>query len=484
MHRLTLAGISRALQAREFSSEELVRHLLGRIERLDGELNAFITVTAESALAAARAADAARSRGEAGPLAGVPIAQKDIFCTAGVKTSCGSRMLDNFVSPYDATVVEKLNAAGVVMLGKTNMDEFAMGSSNETSFYGPVRNPWDPRARARRVLWRLGSRGGGPAGAGGDRHGHRRLDPPAGGAHRHHRASSRPTARVPLRHDRLRLQPRPGRRADPAPRTRRCCSARCRASIRATPRRSTRRCRTTPRPSATRSRACASAGPGVLRRRAGSRSAAARIERGARGLREAGREAGRAHQLPNLGLSVPTYYVVAPAECSSNLSRFDGVRFGYRCAEPATSRTCTSAAARRRFRRRGQAPHHDRHLRALGRLLRRLLPEGAAGARADRRDFGAPSRGRRDRRARPRRRRRSSSAPSRRPGHDVSQRHLHHRREPRGPARHVDRPAASSMALPVGLQLIGPHFRRGADAERRAPLPAETDWHLRVPAPA
>ena len=93
----------------------------------------------------AKAADAALAAGQAGPLTGLPLAHKDIFCTQGVKTSCGSRMLDNFVSPYDATVVEKLNAAGMVMLGKTNMDEFAMGSSNETSYYGPVRNPWDPQ---------------------------------------------------------------------------------------------------------------------------------------------------------------------------------------------------------------------------------------------------------------------------------------------------------------------------------------------------
>jgi aspartyl-tRNA(Asn)/glutamyl-tRNA(Gln) amidotransferase subunit A len=141
----------------------LTQHHLERIARLDPRLNSFITVAAEQALLAADAADASIKAGDAGPLTGIPIAHKDIFCTNGIKTSCGSRMLDNFTAPYDATVVEKLNQAGAVMLGKTNMDEFAMGSSNETSFYGPVRNPWDetasPAARpaARRRRSRHGS---------------------------------------------------------------------------------------------------------------------------------------------------------------------------------------------------------------------------------------------------------------------------------------------------------------------------------------
>ncbi|MGW8369279.1 MAG: amidase, partial [Gammaproteobacteria bacterium] len=143
MHTKTLAELSAALRAREFSSVELTSHYLERIGRLDASLNSFVTVTADQALAAAADADVRIAAGDAGPLVGIPIAHKDIFCTAGVRTSCGSRMLDNFVSPYDATVVARLRAAGAVMLGKTNMDEFAMGSSNETSYYGPVRNPWD-----------------------------------------------------------------------------------------------------------------------------------------------------------------------------------------------------------------------------------------------------------------------------------------------------------------------------------------------------
>ena len=143
MHNQTIAEHAQRLRAREYSSVELTQHFLERIERHDDHLNSFITVTAEQALDAARAADAALAKGEAGPLTGIPLAHKDLFCTDGVRTSCGSRMLDQFIAPYDATVVARLKAAGMPMLGKTNMDEYAMGSSNETSSYGPAKNPWD-----------------------------------------------------------------------------------------------------------------------------------------------------------------------------------------------------------------------------------------------------------------------------------------------------------------------------------------------------
>src|ERR1700720_1384162 len=143
LHNLFIGELADRLSKRQLSSVELTRHFLGRIERLNPALNAFITLTAEQALKEAAAADARIGSGEKGPLLGIPLIHKDIFCTDGVKTSCGSRMLDNFVAPYDATVVARLKGAGTVMLGKSNMDEFAMGSSNETSYYGPVRNPWD-----------------------------------------------------------------------------------------------------------------------------------------------------------------------------------------------------------------------------------------------------------------------------------------------------------------------------------------------------
>jgi aspartyl-tRNA(Asn)/glutamyl-tRNA(Gln) amidotransferase subunit A len=137
-----LTDLSQALADKRLSSVELVEGLLARIDRGNGRLNAFLTIDRERALGAARSADAQRSRGTAGPLTGIPIAHKDVIMTEGLKTTCGSRMLENFVAPYSAFVVEQLATAGMVLVGKTNMDEFAMGSSNENSFFGPVRNPW------------------------------------------------------------------------------------------------------------------------------------------------------------------------------------------------------------------------------------------------------------------------------------------------------------------------------------------------------
>ncbi|MCP5179427.1 MAG: Asp-tRNA(Asn)/Glu-tRNA(Gln) amidotransferase subunit GatA [Pseudomonadales bacterium] len=143
MHHTPVAGLSALLTAGELSSVELTRHFLDRIERYQGELNAFITVTPERALADAAAADARRRQGDASPLTGIPYACKDIFCTRDVLTTCGSKMLANFVAPYESTATARIADAGAVLLGKTNMDEFAMGSSNESSFFGSVGNPWN-----------------------------------------------------------------------------------------------------------------------------------------------------------------------------------------------------------------------------------------------------------------------------------------------------------------------------------------------------
>ena len=142
MHNFTITELINGLRKKVFSSTEITQHFLTRIKNLDSEFNSVITLTEDQALAAAQSADQLLAKGEAPELCGVPMLHKDIFCTNGVRTSCGSKMLDNFVPPYDATVIENFKNSGSVMLGKTNMDEFAMGSSNETSFYGAVKNPW------------------------------------------------------------------------------------------------------------------------------------------------------------------------------------------------------------------------------------------------------------------------------------------------------------------------------------------------------
>ncbi|MCF7982202.1 MAG: Asp-tRNA(Asn)/Glu-tRNA(Gln) amidotransferase GatCAB subunit A, partial [Pseudomonadales bacterium] len=143
MHNKTIAELSQELAKGEYSSVELTQDFLRRIHRLDEQYNAFISITEEQAMSAALDADQMRAKGQASAFTGIPIAHKDIFLTQGVKTTCASKILDNFIAPYDATVVTKFKDAGAVCLGKTNMDEFAMGSSNETSFYGPVKNPWN-----------------------------------------------------------------------------------------------------------------------------------------------------------------------------------------------------------------------------------------------------------------------------------------------------------------------------------------------------
>jgi len=198
IHTLTLAQMQHALQQGEASSRELTDHCLARIDALNPGLNALLQVDTEGAQAAADAADAARSAGNAGPLTGLPMAHKDIFCTEGLKTTCGSRMLENFVAPYNATVVERLNDAGMVMVAKANMDEFAMGSSNENSYFGAVGNPWNTKHVPG------GSSGGSAAAvAARHRHRHRRLYSSTRRFLRHYRNKANLRACVSLRHDRV-----------------------------------------------------------------------------------------------------------------------------------------------------------------------------------------------------------------------------------------------------------------------------------------
>jgi aspartyl-tRNA(Asn)/glutamyl-tRNA(Gln) amidotransferase subunit A len=333
VHARTVVELAAGLRRKEYSSVELTRALLARIEAGQRKLNAMITVTSDAALATAAEADRAIAAGRAGPLTGVPLLHKDIFCTAGVRTTCGSRMLDNFVSPYDATVVAKLKAAGTVMLGKTNMDEFAMGSSNETSFYGPVKNPWNP------ALVPGGSSGGSAAAVAA------RLVPIAtgtdtGGSIRQPAAlcgitGLKPTYGRVSRYGMIAFASSLDQAGVLA------ASAADAALVLGAmagfdPLDSTSVERDVPDYAARLDEPLAGLRIGLLKeffekgldreneRRV--RDALAVYEKLGATLREV--------SLPNLPLSVPTYYVVAPAECSSNLARYDGVRFGHRCAGP------------------------------------------------------------------------------------------------------------------------------------------------------
>ena len=333
MHNKTLAELAAGLKAREFSSVELTQAFLARIAKHDAALNSFITVTAEQAQAQAVAADARLANGSAGPLTGIPYAHKDIFCTDGVKTSCGSKILDNFIAPYDATVTTRFKAAGMVMLGKTNMDEFAMGSSNETSFYGPVKNPWDTKAVPG------GSSGGSAAAVAA------RLTPVAtgtdtGGSIRQPAALCNLTGIKPTygRVSRYGMIAFASSLDQGGPLTRSAADAALLLGAMAgfDARDSTSVDVPVPDYSATLGDSIKGLKIGLpkeyfgegLDPRVGQAIEAAIAE-----YKKLGAEIIEI-SLPNTNLAVPTYYVVAPAECSSNLSRFDGVRFGHRCEKP------------------------------------------------------------------------------------------------------------------------------------------------------
>jgi aspartyl-tRNA(Asn)/glutamyl-tRNA(Gln) amidotransferase subunit A len=333
MHQMTVAELAAGLRARKFTSVELTRALLERIMRLDPALNSFITVTTDQALAEAHAADARIAAGEGGPLTGVPYAHKDIFCTAGVKTSCGSKMLDNFIAPYDATVTTHLKQAGMVMLGKTNMDEFAMGSSNESSYYGPVKNPWDTT----RVPG--GSSGGSAAAVAA------RLAPAAtgtdtGGSIRQPAALCNLTG----------IKPTYGRvsrwgmiafassldQGGPIGACAEDCALLLNALCGFDSRDSTSLDLPVPDFTAALNDDLKGLRIGLPREFFGAGLDAGVAEVVQNAVREFEKLGAVVKEvsLKSTDIAVPVYYVVAPAECSSNLSRYDGVRFGHRCAEP------------------------------------------------------------------------------------------------------------------------------------------------------
>ena len=334
MQQLTLAEIGRALASRAFSAEELAKTLLTRIKTLDPQLNSFITLTEELALQQAKAADTRRAKGENGALLGAPIGHKDLFCTQDILTSCGSKILTGFKAPYNASVVEKLAAAGTVTLGKLNMDEFAMGSANESSHYGPVKNPWD--------LTRVpgGSSGGSAAAVAA------RLLPAAtgtdtGGSIRQPAALTNLTG----------IKPTYGRvsrwgmiayassldQGGPLARTAEDCALLLQAMAGFDAKDSTSVDQPVDDYLAALTQPLAGLRIGLPKEYFGT-GLDARIGEKVMAVVDELKKLGATVKdisLPNMQHAIPAYYVIAPAEASSNLSRFDGVRFGYRCENPA-----------------------------------------------------------------------------------------------------------------------------------------------------
>jgi len=334
MHQKTLAQLQAALKTKKVSSVELTQHFIDRIHRFNGGCNSFITICEEEALEQAKIADKLLSTGNCSPLTGIPIAHKDIFCTKCILTTCGSKMLHNFIAPYDATVVENFSKAGTVLLGKTNMDEFAMGSSNETSYYGPVKNPWDLTCTPG------GSSGGSVAAVAG------RLAPAAtgtdtGGSIR------QPAALTGV----CGLKPTYGRisrygmiafassldQAGPIAKTAEDLALLLNVMASYDKKDSTSVNRDVPDYTHDLNRSIKGLKFGLPKEYFGEGlhpEIQSSIEKAAQLLEKQGAKVVEI-SLPNSHLSVPVYYVLAPAEASSNLARYDGVRYGYRCENPA-----------------------------------------------------------------------------------------------------------------------------------------------------
>ena len=332
MIKSSLSALAKALAAKDISSVELTRLYLDRIARLDTKLNAFISVDEEKSLAQARVADDLLAAGQAGPLTGIPLAQKDIFCAKGWLTTCGSKMLGNFVSPYDATVIERCNAAGAVILGKTNMDEFAMGSSNESSYFGAVRNPWNMECVPG------GSSGGSaaavaallaPAATGTDTGGSIRQPAAMCGL-----TGLKPTYGVVSRYGMIAFASSLDQ-GGPMARSAEDCALLLNTMAGFDERDSTSLDRPSENYARDLDKPVSGLKIGLPKEFFGEGcdpKVMQRIEEAIAEYRKLGADTVEI-SLPNMRLAVPAYYVIAPAEASSNLSRFDGVRYGHRAPE-------------------------------------------------------------------------------------------------------------------------------------------------------
>jgi len=477
----TVAELSVALARGEVSSVELTRACLERIEALNGVLNAFLDVDPEAALEEARAADARRARGAAGPLTGIPIAHKDIFCTRRLRTTCASRMLADYRSPFDAHAVERLAAAGTVLVGKTNMDEFAMGSSSETSWFGPVRNPWGLR------LVPGGSSGGSaaavaarmvPAATGTDTGGSIRQPAALCGV-----CGLKPTYGTVSRYGMVAFASSLDQ-GGPLARSAEDLALLMNAMAGFDPRDSTSIER--PAEDYTRHLAIELAGLriGVPREFFAEGVDAEVAERVREALVWFERQGARTVEvsLPNVALGVSVYYVLAPAEASSNLARFDGVRYGHRAPswhdlEDMYSRTRAEGFGAEVKRRllvgtyvlsHGYYDAYYRQAQRVRRLIARDFAEAfsrcdlIAGPTAPGTAF--PIGAKRD---------------------DPVQMYLNDVFTI--PAPLAGLPALSlpcgfdAQGLPVGLQLIGDHFDEARLLGVAHRYQQDTDWHRRVP---
>jgi len=334
LHHQTIAQLIQGLRDKDFSSVELTQHFLDRITKIDSDINSYITVTDDIALSQAKAADEILAKGgDTSALCGIPVAHKDIFCTKGVRTSCASKMLDNFIAPYNATVIEKFNSAGSVMLGKTNMDEFAMGSSNENSYYGPVKNPWNLECVP-------GGSSGGAAAAVAALLAPGSTGTDTGGSIR------QPAALCGL----TGLKPTYGRvsrfgmiafassldQAGPITRTAEDAAIMLNAMAGRDEKDSTSMSNPAEDYTAALNNSLKGLKIGVPKEYLSAdldAEIAKSVQDAIKELETAGAEI-KEVSLPHTDMAVPAYYVVAPAEASANLSRFDGVRYGYRCDNP------------------------------------------------------------------------------------------------------------------------------------------------------
>ena len=448
MLNVPLTELSASLAGGKVSSVELTQLFLDRIAKLDGGLNAFITVDPARALGEARAADARRAAGDTGPLLGIPVAHKDIFCTQGMATTCGSKMLANFVAPYDAHVVEQFAKAGAVLLGKTNMDEFAMGSSNESSFFGPVRNPWRTSAVP-------GGSSGGSAAAVAARMAPVATGTDTGGSIRQPASLTgisglKPTYGLVSRYGMIAFASSLDQ-GGPMGKTAADLAILLNAMTGFDARDSTSLER--PKEDYARDLEAPLAGMriGLPKEYFGDgvdADVAARVREAIRWYEGQGAKVVEI-TLPNTHLAVPVYYVLAPAEASSNLSRFDGVRYGHRTAEYADAYYLQAQKIRRLIARGFTDAFTQCDL-----IMGPVAPSTAF-------EIGA-----------------LSSDPVQMYLNDIFT----------IPASLAGLPGMSipcgfdGRGLPVGLQVIGNYFSEARMLNAAHQYQKATDWHLRVPA--